>query len=123
MKFLGSIIDHTDIASSEDERVKQLIKLTISKSIEVFNLKKATFYKSNLSEYKDARMACYYIINKYTQISLGKIAEVFNVKRRSVEYFEQKCKEMLSIPSFYPTYLQRHRAIEDHIIKYISTLN
>lgn len=123
VKFLGSLIDNTDIESSEDQRVKKLIELTISKSIEVFNLKKAKFYKSNLNEYRDARMSCYYLINKYTQISLGKIAEIFKVKRRSVEYFDQKCKETLSIPNFYPTYIQRHTALEDHIIKYISTLN
>lgn len=123
VKFLGSLIDNTDIESSEDQRAKKLIELTISKSIEVFNLKKAKFYKSNLNEYRDARMSCYYLINKYTQISLGKIAEIFKVKRRSVEYFDQKCKETLSIPNFYPTYIQRHTALEDHIIKYISTLN
>ncbi|WP_430409227.1 hypothetical protein [Kordia sp.] len=123
VKFLGSLIDNVDIESSEDQRVKKMIELTISKSIEVFNLKKAKFYNSNLNEYRDARMSCYYLIHKYTQISLGKIAEIFKVKRRSVEYFDQKCKETLSIPNFYPTYIQRHTALEDHIIKYISTLN
>ncbi len=123
VKFLGSLIDHTEATSSEDERAKKIIELTISKSIEVFNLKKAKFYSSDLGEYREARMSCYYIVSKYTDISFGKIAEVFKVKRRSVTYFHEKCKETLSIADFYPTYAQRHTILENHIIKYISTLN
>lgn len=123
VKFLGSIIDNTEVESSEDERAKKLIEITILKSIEVFNLKKAKFYKSELDEYRDARMSCYYIVSKYTHISFGKIAEIFKVKRRSVTYFHKKCKEMLSIADFYPTYTRRHTILEDHIINYISTLN
>jgi hypothetical protein len=123
VKLLGSLIDATDISSEDEKRVQALIEYTILKSIKVFNLKKTKFYNSNLSEYKNARMSCYFLINKYTQISLGKIAEIFKVKRRSVEYYEQKCREMQSIANYYPTYIQRHSTLEDHIIKYISTSN
>jgi len=123
VKFLENLIDTTELDSSEDERVKKIIDLTITKSIEVYDLKRVNFYKSDLDEYRDARMSCYYIINRYTQISYGKIAELFKQKKRSVWYFQQKCEEMLAIPKFYPRFTRRHIIVEDYIIHHISTLH
>lgn len=123
VKFLECLIENTVLDSNEDERVKKIIDLTITKSIEVYDLKKVKFYNSDLEEYRDARMTCYYIINKYTHISYGIVAELFKQKKRSVWYFQRKCEEMLAIAKFYPRFTRRHIIVEDYIINHISTLN
>lgn len=123
VKFLGRLIDNTEVASDKDARAKEIVELTIAKSIEVFDLEKDKFYQSDLTEYKDARMSCYYIIHKYTQISYGRISEIFQQKKRSVWYFQSKCEEMISIPKFYPKFMSLHTIVENYIINHISNLN
>lgn len=122
IEVMASLRTNTEIRSPENERIKLLTIFVKSKTIEVFNLKEEDFYTSSLDEYKDARMASIYLIRKYTDFSFGSVAEIFQQRKRSVQYFYHKCEEILTIPSYYKIFMRRFTILEHHIINFIAKM-
>ncbi len=123
IEVIASLSNNTELNSKNSQKAKLLLVFVISKSIDVFNLKEDLFYTSVIQEYREARMACYYLLRKYTDTSYGKIGENFNQSKRVIFYNYHKCDEILSIPQFYKPFVEKFKILEDHSINFISKLN
>ena len=122
IEVLGSLSSNTSLSRSENNKQKLLLVFLISESIRVFDLQEKQFYTSSIQEYKEARMACYFLLKKYSDMSYAKIGEGFSKSKRAILYNYQKCEEMLSIGQFYKDFVLRFKALENNTINFIVKL-
>lgn len=123
IEVVESLSNNTQLITNDSEKFKLLFVYIISQSIEVFQVEEATFYTSTIKEYREARMACYFILKKYTGNSFGIIGEHFRQSKRAVMYHYHKCDEILSIPQYYKDFVQKFKILEDGVINFIAKLN
>lgn len=123
IEVINNLTGNTQLQSSDTQKVKLLLVFVISQSIEIFNLQESQFKESTVQEYRDARMACYFLLKKYTDTSYAKIGENFNQSKRAVMYNYHKCDEILSIPQFYKPFVERYKMLENNVINFIAKLN
>lgn len=120
------IINHfsrsTRIGGKKMRRLKLLRDFIISETIAIFDLDEQQFFTSEVTEYRSGRMVCYHLLDKYTHTSHARIAEVFGKKRGSAWYFINKCNEILTIPQYYPGFVQKYKAVESSTIHFMTTL-
>lgn len=120
------IIEHfsrgAKIPVSKNHRIKLITDYIVSQCIDIFDVDAASFHTSTVAEYREARMACYHLIKKLTDISYGRIAERFGWPLHTVYYFYHKCDEMLSIPQFYKSFAEKYNSLEQSAIGFISQL-
>ncbi|MFY0689126.1 MAG: hypothetical protein JXQ90_18295 [Cyclobacteriaceae bacterium] len=120
--LLDSFIDNTSVSMQETQRLEIVSRFLIMEGIKVFELQEKLFFTSGIQEYREARMACYHLIKKYTGASHAKIAEDFGLTKRNVLYSCEKCKERLSVSYFYENFCQKYDLLEKRIIHFISKL-
>ena len=94
----------------------------IGEAIQIFNLDKSRFFKSERQKYREARMACYHLLDKYTGSTHREIAKALGRKRGSAIYFIQKCSEILSIPNGHHAFVAKYKALDSNIIGFFSKL-
>lgn len=123
IEVINNLTGNTQLQSSDTQKVKLLLVFVISQSIEIFNLQESQFKESTVQEYRDARMACYFLLKKYTDTSYAKIGENFGQSKRAVMYNYHKCDEILSIPQFYKPFVERYKMLENNVINFIAKLN
>jgi chromosomal replication initiation ATPase DnaA len=123
IQLLRKAVEEKPLLVSSDERTKLITCYIIFRCQEIFSLKDKQFYVSKIPEYREGRMACFYLLKKYTNASYSKIAEQFYIKPRTVMYFNQKCFEMISVPEFYRIFSARFRDLENCIIEFMAKLN
>jgi len=121
--LLTHFIDDTHIPVHETQRLKMVSQFLVNTCIEVFELQDKAFFTSGIQEYREARMACYHLLKKYTGASYSKIAEDFGLTKRNVLYNHNKCEERLSVPYYYADFNQRYSLVEDRMIQFISKLH
>lgn len=107
---------------NRNHKLRLIKEYIIAQCIEVFDLEETKFNRSTVREYREARMACYHLLKKFTGASYSLIAEQFGWRLHTVYYFCQKCDEILSIPQFYKPFTDRYRSLEDSTIQFISSL-
>lgn len=122
IQLIGSFIDNSSITVDKTEKFKLISRYIIAQSIEVFDLKSDDFYTNKIQEYRDARMSCFRLLRTYTDCSYAKIGEEFGQKKRNIIYYYQKCEETLSVPDFYPVFVQRYKELEQRVISFIAKL-
>lgn len=123
IEVIDSLSNNTELQSKDSQKVKLLLVFIISQSIEVFNLEEEKFYTSTIQEYREARMACYFLLKKYTDASYAKIGDSFQQSKRAILYNYHKCDEILSIPQFYKPFVEKFKILENNIINFIAKLN
>jgi chromosomal replication initiation ATPase DnaA len=123
IQLVENFMDNSSLDVQETEKFKLISSFIISKSIQVFDLKEDQFYDSKIREYREARMACFHLLKKYTDCSYARIGEVFEQKKRNVLYFHQKCEEQLSVPAFFEVFASRYKKLEDYTIGFIAKLD
>ncbi len=123
IEIMDSLSNNTDLKTLDDEKVKLLQTYLISQSIEIFDLEMKDFYTSMVPEYREARMSCYYLLRKYTDISFSSIGKRFKHSKRAVLYHYQKCVDILSIPEYYDTFIKRLQMLENNSINFIAKLD
>lgn len=121
--LLTHFIDDTHIPVHQTQRLKMVSQFLVTTCIGVFELQDKAFFTSAISEYREARMACYHLLKKYTEASYSKIAEEFGLTKRNVLYNHSKCEERLSVPFYYADFNKRYDLVEDSIIQFISKLH
>lgn len=121
--LLTNFINATSIPVHQTQRLQMVSQYLITECIQLFELNDKTFFTSGIREYREARMACYHLLKKYTGASYSKIAEDFGLTKRNVLYNYRKCDERLSVPYYYPSFLEKYDALEKRIIHFISKLN
>lgn len=123
IELLEGFIGNTSISANQTERIKLISAYITSQCISIFDLNDQAFFDSKITEYRDGRMACYHLFKKYTECSYAKIGEHFGQAKRNVMYYSNKCDEVLSVPQFYPVFIEKYNALEKCIIQFISRLN
>lgn len=123
IEVINNLSGNAQLKSSDTQKVKLLVVYFISQSIQIFDLQEPKFYTSNIQEYRDARMACYFLLKKYTDTSYAKIGESFKQSKRAVMYNYHKCDEILSIPSFYKPFVAKFQVLENNVVNFIAKLN
>lgn len=118
--MICSFIDNSSIQTSEIEKLKLITAYVISQSIIIFDLDESQFYESKVDEYREARMACYHLLAKYTKSTHGKIGERFGRKKHNVRYAYEKCEEMLSIPEYYKSFIEKYECLENQLIVFLA---
>jgi len=74
IEVINNLSGNTQLQSSDTQKVKLLLVYIVSQSIQIFNLQETDFYTSTIQEYRDARMACYFLLKKYTDTSYARLA-------------------------------------------------
>lgn len=123
INIVDTLKNNTQLSAKDNHKEKLLLVYVVSRSIEVFNLEEANFYTSPINEYREARMACYFLVKKYTENSFGIIGEHFKQSKRAVMYHYHKCDEILSIPQYYKSFVSQFKVLEDGVINFLAKLN
>lgn len=110
------------IPVADSHRLKLITDYIISQCITLFDLDAKQFNSCTIREYREARMACYHLLKKYTDCSYSRIGQRFGWKLHTVFYFCQKCDEILSLPQFYKSFADKYSSLEGNTINFISKL-
>ena len=87
VEIINSFSENTRIGGKASRKLKLIKDYIISEAISIFDLDERKFFASRVTEYREARMACYYLLDKYTKNSHARIAEVFGRKRGSAYHY------------------------------------
>ena len=113
---------NTRIPVSQPHRLKLISDYITSQCIMLFDLEETNFHASTITEYREARMACYHLLKIYTDSSYARIGERFGWNLYHVFYFCKKCEEILSIPQYYKPFIEKYSSLEKCTINFIANL-
>lgn len=123
IKLLENFLKNTAIATGETEKLTMVSNYIVSKAIEVFDIRERQhFYNSGITEHREARMSCYYLLRKYTQWTYPKIGLIFNKNARIVMYGVVKVEEWLSVPKANIRFMNHHQQLETKLIEFIGKI-
>ena len=122
-ELLESFDNNSSITSNEMGKVKLITAYVVSRAIQQFSLEESEFYTSDIREYREARMACYYIIYTYTKCSYAKIGELFGRKKRNILYYCQKCRGLVEEPMFDKEFAEKYRQLDKYTIEFLGKIN
>lgn len=123
IRMINSLYNNTTIIHKAARRRELIKDFIIDQSVLIFDLDKKDFFKNNVRQYREARMACYHILNRCVKDSHSRIAKAFDKKRGSIQYNICKCHEILSLPENYKDFLQKYKTLESRTIQFITNLN
>ena len=123
IRMINSLHNNTAIIHKAAHRHELIKDFIIGQSVLIFDLDKKDFFKNNVRQYREARMACYHILNGCIKDSHSRIAKAFGKKRGSIQYNIRKCQEILSLPENYKDFSQKYKTLESRIIQFITNLN
>lgn len=123
LTLLNNFIDQTTLPVGATEKVKLTSQYLITQSIEIFELQEKQFFTSTIQEYREARMACFHLIQKFTGASCPRIAEQFGINSRSVRYSLERCRERLSVAFYYKDFVRRYETLEQRAMQFIAKLS
>jgi len=121
--ILANFSSNTKIKVSNPQKLRLITDYIVAKCITIFDIEEEQLNNSTIREYREARMACYHVLSKYTDMSYARIAERFGWKYHNVFYFYHKCEEILSLPTYYKNFVTMYKALELSAINFISNLN
>lgn len=122
IQLLRHFSDNAKIPVKDTYRLKLITDYIISECLSEFNLDAEQFNTSTIREYREARMACYHLLKKYTDSSYSRIGQHFGWPIHTIYYFCQKCTEMLSLSEFYKPFVNKYKHLEESTISFISRL-
>lgn len=120
--LLTSFMDTARVPIHKPHRFRVIGQYLILTAIQLFELEDKLFFSSGIEEYRQARMACFHLLRKYTGTSHAKMAKDFGLTKRNVVYNCAKCEERLSVPYYYTTFVEKYEALEKSLIHFISKL-
>jgi chromosomal replication initiation ATPase DnaA len=121
--LLITFLDKTAVRVREHKQVKILITFIMAQVSEVFDISETDLVESNIPECKDARMVCYYLLMKFTQLSYARIGQIFdNRKRRHVMYYCHRCSDILRISTSTSPFIDKYNLIELNVIDFMGKL-
>ena len=121
--LLESFIANTTLKENEKGKIKFVLDFLVSKAIELFALEEPLFYDCDIRAYRDARMACFHLLKKYTNDTFSKIGLSFRCSERVVAYGYHTVDERLKVPKFYQDFAGKYVILEAAIINFISNIN
>lgn len=121
--LLETISGGKNINTTTAENVRLVIQFLTSRCLRVFNLEEDQFKSNEARECRDARMAVYHLVKKYTDSSYAFVALQFGQKKRNVLYACQKCDEILSVGQFHKAFVDKYNTLEVQTLEFIAKLN
>ena len=113
---------NTQLGKKQSFKLRLVKDFMVGRCIEVFDLKESEFYHSEITEYRNARMACLHLLHKFTGCSHARLGEYFDRKRHQVIYYLHKCNEILEIPQFHKDFVGLYRELESSAVHFISSI-
>jgi len=98
---------------------RELSRLLVSRCITIFSLLQEEFHTSEETNYRDARMLCYYLLHNNTHFSYRLIAEHFGRSKRQVLYYCNKCKEMIELSQFHKELMKKYKDLEALTLEFL----
>lgn len=123
IQLLHNVIGDPSQNIEQADKIRLIASFIISRCITVFDLQEDQFYACQQSDYREARMACYHLLKKYTGASYARIAASFNQSKRNILYACQKCSEQLSIPNYFRDFISRYESLENGTIEFMKKIN
>jgi len=121
--LLRTFLDKTSVKVREHNQVKILMTFIITQVSEVFDISERDLILSNIPECKDARMVCYYLLMRFTQLSYARIGQIFdNRKRRHVMYYCHRCSDILRTSNNANPFIDKYNLIELNVIDFMAKL-
>ena len=94
-----------------------------SEAFKIFEVVHTKTGKNTSTPYKEARMASYYLMDQYTELSYNEIGKSFQQKKFGVYYHLMKCKDALSLPKMNKTFVSRLTVLEELLIEFLTNIN
>ncbi len=123
VQMLKIFSQNTQIKVTNPRRLKLITDYVVAECAEIFDVNEQQLSSSTIREYREARMACYHLLSKYTGSSYARIGQRFGWEYHNVFYFYHKCEEILSLPGYYKNFIKMYNALEASTINFISKLN
>ncbi len=123
LKIIDQLSGTSKMRTRQKEQTKLITTFVVSEAFKVFNVTEDLKKKVRSLEYREARMASYHLLNKYTELSYKEIGKQFNQGRFGVYYHVKNCSEFLSIPKFNKSFVSRYEVLEESLIQFITKIN
>lgn len=123
IKMISQLTSNGRIKKPNQQKIELLSTFIISESKEIFKWDERDKNGIKKKNYKDAKMACYHLLNKYSQMSYREIGSTFGQGKTAANYHIKKCEERLSIPKFYGSFVAQYNLLEQNIIYFIANLH
>lgn len=123
VKIIRQLSGNFSLKRGRKQRAKLIYTFVVSEAFKVFDVKEKEEKKKLSQSYKDARMACYNLLQLYTDLSYNEIGQQFGHKKFGVYYNIGKCREILSIPKFNKPFVAHYEALEERVIQFIAKIN
>lgn len=118
-QLLRNFLDKANNTPVKTKELKQVSVFITTQAIKIFDLPGEYFYSSEVREFRDARMSCYYLLKKYTHCTYSSIGLLFNRSNRVVEYGNLKVKDWISVPELNKRFANCHKRLEAKLIEFL----
>ena len=123
IKIIRQLSGNLKLKKGRKQRAKLISTFTVSEAFKVFDVKHKKQKGKLTQEYKDARMACYHLLNLYTDLNYNEIGKQFDHQKFGVYYHITKCREILTIPQFNKPFVALYETLEERVIQFIAKIN
>lgn len=123
LKIIDQLSGTTRMRTKKKERTELITGFAISEAFKVFKVPRPEKPNKNSKAYREARMAVYHVLIRYTELSYKEIGKEFGQGRYGVYYHTGKCKEILTIPQLNKSFVKRYESFEEGVIQFIARIN
>jgi hypothetical protein len=121
--LLENFSNNMTIKIGEHQKIKLVMQFVINAAIQIFELDPKLFFICDIREYRDARMACYHLLRKYTGDTYARIGLAFQCGERAVSYGSTITEQRLEVPRSHKSFVSRYGQMESQILEFIGKLN
>jgi hypothetical protein len=121
--LLENFSNNMTIKIGEHQKIKLVMQFVINAAIQIFELEPKLFFICDIREYRDARMACYHLLRKYTGDTFARIGLAFQCSERAVTYGNMVAEQRLELPKGHKSFVTKYSQIESQILEFIGKLN
>lgn len=123
LKIIDQLSGTAKMRTRQKEQTGLITAFVVDEAFKVFKVTEDLKKKVRSLEYREARMASYHLLNKYTELSYREIGKLFNQGRFGVYYHVKNCTEILSIPKFNKSFVNQYNVLEESLIQFIAKIN
>ena len=123
LHLLSSYLGETHIKQSNLSQLDTMRVFLVEQCAKVFQIDKEKFFSSRVQEYCEARMICYHLLKKYTDVSLIGLSKNLKKNRKVVQYTLERTTDRLSVPKYYHAFVEKYDLIESNLVVFLSALH
>lgn len=123
VKILDQLSGTTKMRTQKKQQTDLIATYVISEACRVFEVANPTAPDTKSKAYREARMAVYHLLSRYTELSYKEIGNMFGQGRYGVYYHAGKCKEILAIPRLNKSFVSNYEVFEEAVIQFIAKIN